>query len=136
MSETVERNGGPSLREQLLKVSREMSRTPIDYEQTAQKYLNSIAGAMHRLGISFRDIDLGRFDENGDVSKTEFDTYRICCDNTDEGERGDCHVYKVAADENLCEITAQGANLDTCNILERLQRELYRTTRDAVQRNQ
>lgn len=136
MSETVERNGGPSLREQLLKVSQEVSRTPIDYEQTAQKYLNSIAGAMHRLGISFRDIDLGRFDENGDVSKTEFDTYRICCDNTDEGERGDCHVYKVAADENLREITAQGANLDTCNILERLQRELYRTTRDAVQRNQ
>ena len=64
MSETVERNGGPSLREQLLKVSREMSRTPIDYEQTAQKYLNSIAGAMRRLGISSQDITLGQFDEN------------------------------------------------------------------------
>ena len=136
MSEAVGTNGDPSLREQLLKVSREMSRTLIDREQVAQDYLDRIAGVMHRLGISSRDIDLGRFDKNGDVSKTEFDTYRICCDNTDEGERGDCHVYKVAADENLREITAQGANLDTCNILERLQRELYRTTRDAVHRNQ
>lgn len=136
MSETVERNGGPSLREQLLKVSREMSQTLIDCEQVAQNYLDSIAGVMHRLGISSQDIALGRFDENGDVSKTEFDTYRICCDNTNESEKGDCHVYKVAADENLREITAQGVNLDTCNILERLQRELYRTTRDAVHRNQ
>lgn len=136
MSETVERNSGPSLREQLLKVSQEMSQAPIDYGQVAQKYLNSIAGAMRHLGVSSRDVDLGQFDENGDVSKTEFDTYRICCDNTDEGERGDCHVYEVAADENLREITAQGAYLDTCNILERLQRELYRTTRDAVHRNQ
>ncbi|QHU92829.1 hypothetical protein GWK77_01385 [Candidatus Saccharibacteria bacterium oral taxon 488] len=136
MSETVERNSGPSLREQLLKVSQEMSQTLIDCEQVAQNYLDSIAGAMHRLGVSSQDVTLGRFDENGDVSKTEFDTYRICCDNTDEGERGDCHVYKVAADENLREITAQGADLDTCNILERLQRELYRTTRDAVHRNQ
>lgn len=135
MSETVEVNSDPSLREQLLKVSREMSRTLIDREQTAQDYLDRIAGAMHRLGISFRDIDLGRFDENGDVSKTKFDTYRICCDNTDEGERGDCHVYKVAADENLREITAQGADLDTCNILERLQRELYQMNRDLAQRD-
>lgn len=134
MSETVERNGGPSLREQLLKVSQEVSRTPIDYEQTAQKYLNSIAGAMHRLGISFRDIDLGRFDENGDVSKTEFDTYRICCDNTDEGERGDCRVY-IIDDENLHEITVQGADLDTCNALERLQRELNRMNHDLAQRD-
>ena len=136
MNEALGTNGDPSLREQLLKVSREMSRTLIDREQTAQDYLDRIAGAMHRLGISSQDIDLGRFDKNGDVSKAEFDTYRICCDNTDEGERGDCHVYKVAADENLREITAQGADLDTCNILERLQRELYRTTRDAVHRNQ
>jgi hypothetical protein len=136
MSETVERNSGPSLREQLLKVSQEMSQTPIDCEQTAQNYLDRIAGAIHRLGVSSQDVALGQFDENGDVSKTEFDTYRICCDNTDEGERGDCHVYKVAADKNLHEITAQGADLDTCNILERLQRELYRTTRDAVYRNQ
>lgn len=136
MSETVEVNSDPSLREQLLKVSQEMSQTPIDCEQVAQKYLDSIAGAMHRLGVSSQDVTLGRFDKNGDVSETEFDTYRICCDNTDEGERGDCHVYKVAADENLREITAQGADLDTCNILERLQRELYRTTRDAVDRNQ
>ena len=136
MSETVERNSGPSLREQLLKVSQEMSQTLIDCEQVAQNYLNSIAGVMRRLGVSSQDVALGRFDKNGDVSKTEFDTYRICCDNTDEGERGDCHVYEVAADENLREITAQGAGLDTCNILERLQRELYRTTRDAVHRNQ
>lgn len=136
MSETVEVNSDPSPREQLLKVSQEMSQTLIDCEQVAQNYLNSIAGAMRHLGVSSRDVDLGQFDENGDVSKTEFDTYRICCDNTDKGERGDCHVYKVAADENLREITAQGAYLDTCNILERLQRELYRTTRDAVHRNQ
>ena len=135
MSKAVETNGDPSLREQLLKVPWEMSRTSIDCEQTAQDYLNSIAGAMHRLGISSQDIDLGRFDENGDVSKTEFDTYRICCDNTDEGERGDCHVYKVAADENLREITAQDADLDTCNILERLKRELDRMTHDSVQRD-
>lgn len=135
MSETVERNSGPSLREQLLKVSQEMSQTPIDCEQTAQNYLDRIAGAMHRLGVSSQDVALGQFDENGDVSKTEFDTYRICCDNTDEGERGDCHVYKVAADENLREITAQGADLDTCNILERLQRELNRMNHDLAQRD-
>lgn len=135
MSETVGTNGDPSLREQLLKVSREMSRTLIDREQVAQDYLNSIAGAMRHLGVSSRDVDLGQFDENGDVSKTEFDTYRICCDNTDEGERGDCHVYKVAADENLHEIAAQGADLDTCNILERLQRELNRMNHDLAQRD-
>lgn len=135
MSETVEVNSDPSLREQLLKVSQEMNQTPIDCGQVAQNYLNSIAGAMRRLGVSSRDVDLGQFDENGDVSKTEFDTYRICCDNTDEGERGDCHVYKVAADENLREITAQGADLDTCNILERLQRELNRMNHDLVQRD-
>ena len=131
MSETVERNGGPSLREQLLKVSREMSQAPIDYGQVAQNYLNSIAGAMHRLGISSQDIDLGRFDKNGDVSKTEFDTYRICCDNTDEGEKVDCRVY-IIDDENLHEFTAQGADLDTCNILERLKRELDRMTHNSA----
>ena len=135
MSETVERNSGPSLREQLLKVSREMSQTLIDCEQVAQNYLDSIAGAMRHLGVSSRDVDLGQFDENGDVSKTEFDTYSICCDNNDEGERGDCHVYKVAADENLREITARGADLDTCNILERLQRELNRMNHDLAQRD-
>ena len=135
MSETVERNSGPSLREQLLKVSQEMSQTLIDCEQVAQNYLDSIAGAMHRLGVSSQDVTLGRFDENGDVSKTEFDTYRICCDNTNENEKGDCHAY-IIDDKNLHEITAQGADLDTCNILERLQRELNRTTRDAVHRNQ
>ena len=135
MSETVEVNSDPSLREQLLKVSQEISQTPIDCGQVAQNYLNSIAGAMRHLGVSSRDVDLGQFDENGDVSKTEFDTYRICCDNTDEGERGDCHVYKVAADENLREITAQGADPDTCNILERLQRELYQMNRDLAQRD-
>jgi len=87
---------------------------------------------MRHLGVSSRDVDLGQFDENGDVSKIEFDTYRICCDNTDEGERGDCHVYKVAADENLREITAQGADLDTCNVLERLKRELDRMTHNSA----
>lgn len=135
MSETVEVNSDPSPREQLLKVSQEMSQTLIDCEQVAQNYLNSIAGAMRHLGVSSRDVDLGQFDENGDVSKTEFDTYRICCDNTDEGERGDCHVYKVAADENLREITVQGADLDTCNVLERLKRELDRMTHDLAQRD-
>ena len=134
MSEAVETNGNPLLREQLLKVSREMSRTLIDREQTAQDYLDRIAGAMHRLGISSQDIDLGRFDKNGDVSKTEFDTYRICCDNTDEGEKVDCRVY-IIDDANLHEITAQGADLDTCNILERLKRELDRMTHDSVQRD-
>lgn len=134
MSEAVETNGGPSPREQLLKVSQEMSQTSIDCEQTVQNYLDSIAGVMRRLGISSQDITLGQFDENGDVSKTEFDTYRICCDNTDEGEKVDCHVY-IIDDENLHEITAQGANLDTCNILERLKRELDRMTHDLVQRD-
>lgn len=134
MSETVERNGGPSLREQLLKVSQEMSQTPIDCEQTAQNYLDRIAGAMRRLGVSSQDIALGRFDENGDVSKIEFDTYRICCDNTDESEKSDCRVY-IIDDENLREITAQGADLDTCNALERLQRELNRMNHDLAQRD-
>lgn len=63
MSETVERNSGPSLREQLLKVSQEMSQTLIDCEQVAQNYLNSIAGVMRRLGVSSQDVALGRFDK-------------------------------------------------------------------------
>ncbi len=134
MSETVEVNSDPSLREQLLKVSQEMSQTLIDCEQTAQNYLDSIAGAMHRLGVSSQDVTLGRFDENGDVSKTEFDTYRICCDNTNENEKGDCHVY-IIDDKNLHEITARGADLDTCNALERLQRELNQMNRDLAQRD-
>lgn len=134
MNEAIGTNGDPSLREQLLKVSREMSRTLIDREQTAQDYLDRIAGAMHRLGISSQDIDLGRFDKNGDVSKTEFDMYRICCNNTNEGEKVDCHVY-IIDDENLHEITAQGADLDTCNALERLQRELNRMNHDLAQRD-
>ncbi|QCT40541.1 hypothetical protein FBF24_01365 [Candidatus Saccharibacteria bacterium oral taxon 488] len=134
MNEAVGTNGGPSLRERLLKVSREMNRTLIDCEQTAQDYLDRMAGVMHRLGISSQDIDLGRFDKNGDVSKTEFDTYRICCDNTDEGEKVDCRVY-IIDDENLHEITVQGADLNTCNILERLKRELDRMTHDLVQRD-
>jgi hypothetical protein len=125
MSEAVETNGDPSLREQLLEVSREMSQTLIDCEQVVQSYLDSIAGAMHRLGVSSWEITLGRFDENGDVSKTGFDTYRICCNNTDEGEKVDCRVY-IIDDANLREITVQGADLDTCNILERLKRELDR----------
>lgn len=134
MSETVERNSGPSLREQLLKVSQEMSQTLIDCEQTAQNYLDSIAGVMRRLGVSSQDVALGQFDENGDVLKTEFDTYRICCDNTNENEKGDCHVY-IIDDKNLHEITAQGADLDTCNALERLQRELNRMNHDLAQRD-
>lgn len=134
MSETAKTNGGSLLREQLLKVSQEMSQAPIDYGRVAQKYLNSIAGAMHRLGVSSQDVTLGRFDENGDVSKAEFDTYRICCNNTDEGEKGDCHVY-IIDDENLREITVQGADLDTCNALERLQRELNQMNRDLAQRD-
>ena len=134
MSETVERNSGPSLREQLLKVSQEMSQTLIDCEQTAQNYLDSIAGVMRRLGVSSQDVALGQFDENGDVSKTEFDTYRICCDNTNENEKGDCHVY-IIDDKNLHEITAQGADLDTCNALERLQRELNRMNHFLAQRD-
>ena len=112
MSEAVEANGNPSLRERLLKVSQEMSQTPIGCEQTVQNYLNSIAGVMRRLGVSSQDVALGQFDENGDVSKTKFDTYRICCNNTDEGEKVDCHVY-IIDDANLHEITVQGVNLDT-----------------------
>lgn len=134
MSEAVEANGNPSLRERLLKVSQEMSQTPIGCEQTVQNYLNSIAGVMRRLGVSSQDVALGQFDENGDVSKTKFDTYRICCNNTDEGEKVDCHVY-IIDDANLHEITVQGVNLDTCNILERLKRELDQMTHDSVQRD-
>lgn len=38
MSETVEVNSDPSLREQLLKVSQEMSQTPIDCGQVAELF--------------------------------------------------------------------------------------------------
>ena len=89
---------------------------------------------MRRLGVSSQDVALGQFDENGDVLKTEFDTYRICCNNTNEGEKVDCRVY-IIDDANLHEITVQGANLDTCNILERLKRELDQMTHDSVQRD-
>ena len=99
---------------------------PGDYEAFARNYLAYIASAMYHFaqgdGDAFRDIKLARYDTHGNLSEDEFDTYRIEYKASENG----CHVYKIVPGEDdqqkatMQEITAQGANLDTCNTLGRI----------------
>ena len=102
---------------------------PDDYEAFAENYLAYIASAMYHFaqgGDAFRDIKLARYDTHGNLSEDEFDTYRIEYKASENGGIGECHVYKFVPGEDdqqkatMQEITAQGANLDTCNTLGRI----------------
>ena len=106
---------------------------PDDYEAFAENYLAYIASAMYHFaqgGDAFRDINLARFDSHGNLSEDEFDIYRIKYTASENGGIGECRVYKIAPGEGdpqeatMQEITAQDANLDTCNTLGRIWKEL------------
>lgn len=102
---------------------------PDDYEAFAENYLAYIASAMYHFaqgGDAFRDIKLARYDTHGNLSEDEFDAYRIKYKASENGGIGECRVYKIVPGEDdqqeatMQEITAQGANLDTCNTLGRI----------------
>ena len=104
-----------------------------DYEVFARNYFAVIASAMYYFaqgGDAFRDIKLARYDTHGNLSEDEFDTYRIEYKASENGGIGECRVYKIIPGEDdpqettMQEITAQDANLDTCNTLGRICSEL------------
>lgn len=112
---------------------------PGDYEAFARNYLAYIASAMYHAvpggdespGDAYiKDVNLARFDSHGNLSEDEFDTYRIKYKASENGGIGECHVYKIIPGEDdpqeatMQEITAQDANLDTCNTLGRIWKEL------------
>ena len=76
------------------------------------------------------DVNLARFDSHGNLSEDKFDIYRIKYKASENGGIGECHVYKIIPGEDdpqeatMQEITAQDANLDTCNTLGRIWKEL------------
>ena len=105
-----------------------------DYEAFARRYLADIASAMYYFaqgdGDASMDVNLARFDSHGNLSEDEFDIYRIEYKASENGGIGECRVYKIAPGEGdpqeatMQEITAQDANLDTCNTLGRIWKEL------------
>ena len=106
-----------------------------DYEAFARRYLADIASAMYHFAQgdddASMDVNLARFDSHGNLSEDEFDTYRIEYKASEEnGGIGECHVYKIVPGEGdpqeatMQEITAQDANLDTCNTLGRIWEKL------------
>ena len=113
---------------------------PDDYEAFARNYFAAIASAMYHFAQGggycrtssdiYKDINLAQLDVHGNLSKSEFDTYRIEYKASENGGIGECHVYKIVPGEDdqqettMQEITAQGANLDTCNTLGRICNEL------------
>lgn len=105
-----------------------------DYEAFARRYLADIASAMYYFaqgdGDASMDVNLVRFDSHGNLSEDEFDIYRIEYKASENGGIGECRVYKIVPGEGdpqeatMQEITAQDANLDTCNTLGRIWNEL------------
>lgn len=105
-----------------------------DYEAFARRYLADIASAMYHFAQgdddASMDVNLARFDSHGNLSEDEFDTYRIEYKANENGGIGECRVYKIVPGEGdpqeatMQEITAQDANLDTCNTLGRIWNEL------------
>ncbi len=110
------------------------STNPDDYEAFAENYLADIASAMYYFaqgdGDASMDVNLARFDSHGNLSEDEFDIYRIEYKASENGGIGECRVYKIVPGEGdpqeatMQEITAQDANLDTCNTLGRIWNEL------------
>lgn len=105
-----------------------------DYEAFARRYLADIASAMYHFAQgdddASMDVNLARFDSHGNLSEDEFDIYRIEYKASENGGVGECHVYKIVPSKDdpqeatMQEITAQDANLDTCNTLGRIWNEL------------
>lgn len=105
-----------------------------DYEAFARRYLANIASAMYYFaqgdGDASMDVNLARFDSHGNLSEDEFDIYRIEYKASENGGIGEYRVYKIVPGEGdpqeatMQEITAQDANLDTCNTLGRIWNEL------------
>lgn len=130
------RDGSDSLVSEAKLIMQETGENPDDYEAFAENYLAYIASAMYHIvqgdGNASMDVNLARFDSHGNLSEDEFDTYRIEYKASKNGGIGECRVYKVVPGGDgpqkatMQEITAQDANLDTCNILGRLWDELYR----------
>lgn len=118
--------GGPTSEKKLTRLD--------DYEAFAENYLACIASAMYYFaqgdGDASMDVNLARFDSHGNLSEDEFDIYRIEYKASENGGIGECRVYKIVPGEGdpqeatMQEITAQDANLDTCNTLGRIWNEL------------
>ncbi len=105
-----------------------------DYKAFAENYFAAIASVMYYFAQgdddASMDVNLARFDSHGNLSEDEFDTYRIKYKTSKNGGIGECRVYKVVPGEDdpqeatMQEITAQDANLDTCNTLGRIWEKL------------
>lgn len=130
------RDGSDSLVSEAKLIMQEIGENPDDYEAFARRYLADIASAMYHFAQgdddASMDVNLARFDGHGNLSEDEFDIYRIKYTASKNGGIGECRVYKIVPGEDdlqkatMQEITAQDANLDTCNTLGRLWDELYR----------
>jgi len=107
---------------------------PDDYEAFARRYLADVASAMYYFAQgdddASMDVNLARFDSHGNLSEDELDTYRIKYKTSKNGGIGECRVYKIVPSKDdpqeatMQEITAQDANLDTCNTLGRIWEKL------------
>lgn len=134
MNEKGRDGGGRSVSGAELIVQR-IGKNPDDYKEFAGNYLAAMASAMYHAapgggetpgGTYNRNVNLARLDDHGNLSEDKLNTYRIEYKPSENGGIGECRVYEVVSDEDQREITAQDANLDTCNILGRLWDELYR----------
>ena len=131
-------SGRSALEAGLMKTIERIGENPDDHKASAENYLACIASAMYHAalggetpgGTYNRNVNLARFDSHGNLSEDEFDTYRIKYTASENGGIGECRVYKVVPGGDgpqkatMQEITAQDANLDTCNTLGRIWNEL------------
>ena len=128
------RDGSDSLVSEAKLIMQEIGENPDDYEAFARRYLADIVSAMYHFAQgdddASMDVNLARFDGHGNLSEDEFDIYRIKYTAIKNGGIGECRVYKIVPGEDdlqkatMQEITAQDANLDTCNTLGRIWHEL------------
>ena len=128
------RGGSDGLVSEAKLIMQEIGENPDDYEAFARRYFAAIASAMYHFAHgdddASMDINLARFDSHGNLSEDEFDIYRIKYKASENGGIGECRVYKIVPGEDdpqeatMQEITAQDANLDTCNTLGRIWKEL------------
>ena len=130
--------GDNGSKRELIKLVRETGEVVDNNDESARNYLSAIASAIYYTasdgsetpGDASTDVVLSRFDKHGNLSEDEFDTYRIEYKASENGGIGECHVYKIIPGEDdlqeatMQEITAQDANLDTCNTLGRIWEKL------------